>query len=622
MKAAQHRLKRVGCDPAIPREHADLSAQPAGRFQRLDQDKRQNPFARGQAQPLDLPQHMPDQAALRGGHAIRVEKRAMAVRFTRRHDLQCRVFGRDKGRAGQNGSRTNRHQADRQSNPGRHARRDARAGFKHAVLLQEQLARLPPGCKFAVADAAPKAVQGGKGMEAAIRPLAQGQNRDFGDALAQASILIVDDEAGMRHFLSRTLGNRCKAVEVAPDCTSAMTLMEERHFDLVIVDNRMQGKLGVDWLAEQRASGLFPPAILITAFADLETAIQALQAGAADFLLKPFRSNQILNAVARCLERVRLERENHVLRHELRANSDHILLRDRLIGSSPAIEAVRQTIARVAPLPSTVLLTGQSGTGKEVAARMIHTLSDRAAKPFVPVNCAAIPADMVETELFGHVKGAFTGAHQNREGLFLHARGGTLFLDEIGELPLAVQSKLLRVLEDRRVRPLGSEREVAVDVRLLFATNSDLTRAVAEGRFRADLLYRINVLGIHMPPLSQRGDDVKELAHLFMAKLALQMGMPPVPVTPDIEHGFTTYDWPGNVRELRNTIERALILGRFSAELSAPAPVDHPGETLADLERRAILAAMAAVNGDRDMAARRLGISRKTIDRRLADWNG
>ena len=459
-------------------------------------------------------------------------------------------------------------------------------------------------------------------MEAVIRPLASGENRDFGDALAQASILIVDDEAGMRHFLSRTLGNRCRAVEVAQDCDAAMALMEDRHFDLIIVDNRMQGKLGVDWLAEQRASGLFPPAILITAFADLETAIQALQAGAADFLLKPFRSNQILNAVARCLERVRLERENHVLRHELRANSDHILLRDRLIGRSAAIEAVRQTIARVAPLPSTVLLTGQSGTGKEVAARMIHALSDRAAKPFVPVNCAAIPADMVETELFGHMKGAFTGAHQSREGLFLHARGGTLFLDEIGELPLAVQAKLLRVLEDRRVRPLGSEREVAVDVRLLFATNTDLAQAVAEGRFRADLLYRINVLAIHMPPLSERGDDVQDLARLFMTKLAQQMGMPPVAITADVERGLAGYDWPGNVRELRNMIERALILGRFPPEFSTPTAPERAGETLADLERRAIQSAIAAAGGDLEAAARRLGISRKTIERRLADWNG
>jgi DNA-binding NtrC family response regulator len=459
-------------------------------------------------------------------------------------------------------------------------------------------------------------------MEAAARPVTPAQEREFGDGMAQASVLIVDDEAGMRHFLSRTLASRCKAVEVAPDCEAALALLEARHFDLVILDNVMQGRRGVDWLAEQRASGLFPPTILITAFADLETAIQALKAGASDFLLKPFRSNQILNAVARCLDRVRLERENHVLRHELRANSDHVLLRDRLIGSSAAIEEVRQIIARVAPLQSTILLTGQSGTGKEVAARMIHALSDRAARPFVPVNCAAIPADMVETELFGHLKGAFTGAHQNREGLFLHARGGTLFLDEIGELPLAIQAKLLRVLEDRRVRPLGSEREVAVDVRLLFATNSDLTRAVAEGRFRADLLYRINVLAIHMPPLAQRGGDILDLAHLFMAKLAQQLGMPPVDITDEVAASLAAYHWPGNVRELRNTIERALILGRFPPELSLPPVAAGATETLADLERRAVLAALAASNGDRDAAARRLGISRKTIDRRMAEWNG
>lgn len=458
-------------------------------------------------------------------------------------------------------------------------------------------------------------------MEAAARITEP--ERDFGDALAQASVLVVDDEAGMRHFLSRTLSSRCKAVEVAEDCDAAMALMEARHFDLVIVDNLMQGRRGVDWLAEQRALGLFPPAILITAFADLETAIQALKAGASDFLLKPFRSNQILNAVARCLERVRLERENHVLRHELRASSDNRLLRDQLIGNSPAIEVVRQTIARVAPLPSSVLLTGPSGTGKEVAARMIHALSDRAARSFVPVNCAAIPADMVETELFGHVKGAFTGAHQSREGLFLHARGGTLFLDEIAELPLAVQAKLLRVLEDRRVRPLGSERELAVDVRLLFATNTDLNRAVAEGRFRADLLYRINVMAIHMPPLSQRGNDVLDLARLFLDRLAQQMGVPPVALTPEIAAGFAAHDWPGNVRELRNTIERALILGRFPEGFETATQTAAPAaETLADLERQAILAALAATGNDREAAAQRLGISRKTIDRRLADWHG
>lgn len=483
----------------------------------------------------------------------------------------------------------------------------------NSLPIWKQDASLPPK-----ADRHPQGV----GMDAAIKIPSMASGREFGDALAQATVLVVDDEAGMRHFLQRTLASRCKGVEVAADCDAAMALMEARHFDLVILDNVMHGKRGVDWLAQQRASGLFPPTILVTAFADLETAIQALQAGASDFVLKPFRSNQILNAVARCLDRVRLERENQVLRHELRANSDHILLRDRLIGKSAAIEAIRETISRVANLPSTVLLTGQSGTGKEVAARMIHDLSDRSTKPFVPVNCASIPLDMVETELFGHLKGAFTGATASREGLFLHARGGTLFLDEIGELPLVVQAKLLRVLEDRRVRPLGSEREVAVDVRLLFATNSDLSKAVEQGRFRADLLYRINVMAIHMPPLSRRGDDILELATLFMAKLAQQMGMPSVPITPEVAAGLAAYDWPGNVRELRNTIERALILGCFPAQLAAVPNAANPAQTLQDIERRAIEAALADAQWDRDAAARQLGISRKTIDRRLADWHG
>ena len=223
---------------------------------------------------------------------------------------------------------------------------------------------------------------------------------EFGPWLAQASILVVDDEPGMRNFLVRTLGPLCKRIEEAADTEQASRKLDANHFDVVILDNIMPGRNGVDWLAEQRAIGFFADAILMTAFADLETAIRALQAGAVDFVLKPFRSNQILNAVARCLQRNRLQRENYVLRYELRSSSDHILLRDRLIGEFAAIRRVRETLARVAPLPTSVLLTGQSGTGKEVAARSIHSLSDRADKPFVPVNCAAIPPDMMEIGVF------------------------------------------------------------------------------------------------------------------------------------------------------------------------------------------------------------------------------
>jgi DNA-binding NtrC family response regulator len=446
---------------------------------------------------------------------------------------------------------------------------------------------------------------------------------EFGPWLAQASILVIDDEPGMRNFLVRTLGPRCKRIEEAADTEEASRKLDANYFDVVILDNVMPGQHGVDWLAEQRAIGFFADAILMTAFADLETAIRALQAGAVDFVLKPFRSNQILNAVARCLHRSKLQRENYVLRYELRSTSDHVLLRDRLIGESSAIRRVRETLARVARLPTTVLLTGQSGTGKEVAARMLHSLSDRADKPFVPVNCAAIPPDMMESEFFGHLGGAFTGAKGDREGLFTHAQGGTLFLDEIGELPLAMQSKLLRVLEDRRVRPVGSEREVPIDLRFVFATNVELEKEIERGRFRSDLFFRINVMQIRLPPLKDREDDVQELATLFMKKLSQQLGMPQVVIDDHVRAALSKYDWPGNVRELRNLIERTLILGAFPDDFGGqPAASGNEAvDSLAEMERRYILAVLKETGGNRDEAARRLGISRKTIDRKCVLWN-
>ncbi len=444
---------------------------------------------------------------------------------------------------------------------------------------------------------------------------------EFGPWLAQASILAVDDELGMRNFLERTLGPRCKHIATAADTEEAARILDEHHFDVLILDNIMPGKNGVEWLSEQRAVGFFGDVILITAYADLETAIQALRAGAADFVLKPFRSNQMLNAIARCLDRGRLQRENYVLRYELKSSSDQ-RLSDKLIGESEAIRRVRDDIARVAPLPTSVLITGESGSGKEVAARSVHALSDRNDKPFVPVNCAAIPADMIESELFGHVKGAFTGAQASRDGLFMHAQGGTLFLDEIGELPTPMQSKLLRVLEDRRVRPVGAEREIPVDLRLLFATNADLGEHVESGRFRADLYFRINVMQIDLPPLRDRRDDVHELATLFMHQLSQQFGTPAVPISAEERALLERYDWPGNVRELRNLVERTLILGRlpdeFGRDISMAAG---PEESLADIERRHILAVLREVNGNRAEAARRLGVSRKTIDRKCARWN-
>lgn len=460
-----------------------------------------------------------------------------------------------------------------------------------------------------------------------------GQSRDaaeppglaeFGPWLAQAAILIVDDEPGICNFLVKTLQPRCRLIEVAGDTVQASRKLDEQSFDVVIMDNVMPGKTGLQWLAEQRAIGFFADVILMTAYADLDTAIEALRAGVVDFILKPFRSNQLLNAIARCLDRKRLQRENDVLRHELTSPSHQLLLRDKLVGTSKAIQHVRETIARVAPLPTSVLLTGQSGTGKEVAARSLHQLSDRADKLFVPVNCGAIPADMIESELFGHLKGAFTGASRNREGLMLHADGGTMFLDEVGELPLPLQTKLLRVLEDRRVRPVGSEREVPFEARFIFATNADLARRVEDGSFRADLYFRINVIQIHLPPLRDRDEDVLELAEMFMRELSRQLGLPSVPIDEKMRALLLRYDWPGNIRELRNLIERAVILGGFPDRIgTALTEEDRPrSENLADIERRHILAVLRQTQGDREEAARRLGISRKTIDRKYASWHG
>ncbi len=444
---------------------------------------------------------------------------------------------------------------------------------------------------------------------------------DFGTSLAQASILVVDDEPGMRNFLLKVLAPRCRQVEAAPDCTAAAALLDRHHFDIVILDNVMPGKNGLEWLREQRAIGFFADAILITAFADLETAIEALRAGAVDFVLKPFRSNQILNAVARSLDRQQLRRENFLLRHELA--TDQAAGRTGLVGCSMRLEDIRATLKKVAPLPTPVLFTGDTGTGKEVAARTLHAMSDRADRPFVAVNCATTSPDIIAAELFGDVSGHAEAPEGRRDGLLLHASGATIFLDEIADLPLPVQGMLLRVIDEMRLRPFGSEREVPLNLRFIFATNKDLAAAVEAGSFRADLYHRINVLNIHMPPLSEHPEDIPELASLFMSQISHQLGRPPLALGEDVLLNLATYDWPGNVRELRNLIERSLILGEFPPEFAGGAADYCPEnpDTLACVERRHILRILEACGGNRAEAARRLGVSRKTIDRKCAMWN-
>jgi len=438
------------------------------------------------------------------------------------------------------------------------------------------------------------------------------------------SVLVVDDEEGMRNFLERTLARRCGMVQAVADAEHAAALMARLHFDLLILDIALPGKSGIEWLHELRENGYTGDVILVTAFADMETAIDALRGGASDFILKPFRVDQILNSIKRCFERARLARENFVLRRELAGLAADPI---GLVGHSPAIDQLRGFIRRVGQMPSTVLLLGESGTGKEVVARALHQTSPRAQRPFVPLNCAAIASELIESELFGHVKGAFTGATESRNGLFYYAHGGTLFLDEISELPLALQTRLLRVLEERKLRPVGSEREVPVDVRIIAASNRDLAAEVKAGRFRQDLYYRLAVVDIRIPPLRERREDIPDLVRHFMQQLSVQLGVAPLPLSHEVVSRLSAYSWPGNVRELRNSVERSMILGSFpsqpiaSAEAALPPPPAGELElSLAEVERRHIERVTEACGGNKTEAARRLGVSRKTLERKFAEW--
>lgn len=439
---------------------------------------------------------------------------------------------------------------------------------------------------------------------------------DFGESLSQASILIIDDEPGMRNFLVKTLKPRCLYVAEAASTAEASRLLDGKHFDLVVLDNIMPNQTGLEWLTEQRRVGFFAEAILITAYADLETAITALRAGVADFVLKPFRANQILNSVARALDRKKLLRENYLLKHELLSNIS--VRKGRLLGSSAKISTVRETLGKLATLRTAVLFQGASGTGKEIAARSLHNLSPRANQPFVAVNCATLSPNNIAEELFGEVD----GADRRKDGLFLHADGGTLFLDEVGTLPEQVQASLLRVLEDHRVRPRGAERDIVLNLRFLFASNSDLSQAVENGTFRADLYHRINVVRIDMPTLQERDEDVVELAALFMDQASRELGMPALELNEGVLLNLRRYEWPGNVRELRNLIERSVILGEFPEEFASPGNVSGQEaiESLEFVEQRHIMSVLDSCAGNRAEAARRLGVSRKTIDRKCAIW--
>jgi DNA-binding NtrC family response regulator len=444
---------------------------------------------------------------------------------------------------------------------------------------------------------------------------------DMPERWPMAAVLVVDDEPGMRNFLDKALAPRVGHVVCVGSAEEAQAQLAHHRFDLVILDIALPGKSGIAWLRELRARGDGGEVVLITAFADLDTAIEALRAGASDFILKPFRLTQILNAVQHGLERALLRRENWVLRRSL---SQRTRPADALVGSSLAIRGLKAALARVAAVDSTALLSGESGTGKELAALALHRDSPRGEGPFVPVNCATATPETLEAELFGRAPAGGTV----RDGLFLYAQGGTLFLDEVGELPLALQAALLRVLDDRRIRPLGGEQQIPVDVRIVAASNRPLAELVAAGRFRADLYYRLQVVEITLPPLRSHKEDIPELVAHFVAALAPQLGVAPIEVSDDELAYLQQYDWPGNVRELRNLIERSLILGALNVsalyqglERIAPAPRTGGPTDLSALEKRHIQAVLESVAGDKSRAAQLLGISRRTLERRVAEWS-
>ena len=407
----------------------------------------------------------------------------------------------------------------------------------------------------------------------------------------------------------------------------AQALFEDHDYGTIVLDVSLPGKSGLQWLNELRQGGYEGDVILITGYADMDTAIGALRAGAQDFLQKPFRIDQLWYALDRAADQNRLKRENFVLK---RAVSNLQQNEQVMVGESPIVRQLRKLVAKVAPTDSTVLLTGESGSGKEVLARTLHGMSLRSERPFVPINCGAISPELIESELFGHAKGAFTGANESHQGLFYYAQGGTLFLDEIGELPLSMQTKLLRVLEDRRIRPVGSTKEVDVDVRIVAATNVNLDVEVKRGRFRQDLYYRLQVMPIEMPPLRSRPEDIELLANYFIKVFAKKLRIDALKISPDMLARLQAYEWPGNVRELRNFIERSLILGYFPKE-DLPLnldlderetdAVDTQDESLEQVEKTHILRVLNACGGNKSEAARRLGVSRKTLERKCMAWS-
>ena len=441
-----------------------------------------------------------------------------------------------------------------------------------------------------------------------------------------ARVLVVDDERKMRRVLQILLEQMGLESVAVDSAETALSHFDGEKIDLVLTDLKLPGANGVDLLGRIRLLDPDVPVIVLTAHGTVPTAVEAMKQGAFDYVLKPFDVEAIEQLIRSALEMRRYRTENRFLK----AQAGNIPAFENLIGSSPAMRAVYDLVQQVAVAKTAVLLTGETGTGKELVARAIHALSPRSDKLFVPVNCAAIPTELLESELFGHVRGAFTGAHAARTGKFELADEGTLFLDEIGDMAYPLQAKLLRVLQEGVVERVGSNSPMRLDVRVVSSTNRDLEAVMRAGMFREDLYYRLNVFHIHLPPLRERREDIAPLATFFLGRFGGELTKGPLGLAAEGERLLAGYDWPGNVRELRNLMERAAVLCRgpevdaaLVRGLLPPAPIAPPSEAgseplelesaVADLERKVILRALAAANDNKVEAAQLLGVSERTL---------
>lgn len=445
----------------------------------------------------------------------------------------------------------------------------------------------------------------------------------------QPRLLVIDDQASMTQWLCSDLKSRGFDAEASNSPQEIIGQLPHLPYDIVLTDVRMPKISGLELCRELTARRPDIPVIVMTAFGNMESAIEAIRAGAYDFITKPLEVDLLEIALKRALGHRHLQLQLEALEKQVQSNSD---LGD-LVGENPIMQDLFDQIRRAGPSGASILITGESGTGKELVARALHETSTRKEKPFIAVNCAALPEALIESELFGHNKGAFTDARDARKGLFTQAEGGTLFLDEIGDLPLSLQAKLLRVLEQRTIRPVGSDKELPIDVRVLSATHQDLEQSVEQENFRQDLYYRLNVIEIEVPPLRARGNDVLVLAQTFLKRFASKMEKAVVGIAEPAAAKLLAYDWPGNVRELRNVLERAVAMSQYDKIIVDDLPgrvskftreevvfgSEDPSNlvSLAELENRYINHVLQMVGNNRSRAARLLGLDRKTLYRKL-----